>query len=86
MGARSLTIEREAADLLKPIISAQRTSYGRLIDRLIVAVFADLESAKAVCGGDGKGCQFFDEPERCKGCPVDALSEIRSVLEQDGQA
>ncbi len=91
MGARSLTIEKEAADFLKPVVDRQHTSYKDVVGRLILAVFADLENAKAVCGGDGKGCKafrdYYENEERryrkCGQCPMDALSEIRSVIDEN---
>ncbi len=89
MGARSLTIEKEAAELLRDAARRQNTSLGDVLTRLTIAVFADLENAKAMCGGDGKGCEafraYYDSDERryqkCGQCFMEALSNTRGVID-----
>lgn len=52
------------------------------------AIEADLSDAKAVCGGDGEGCEtyrgYYDSAERrhrkCGQCPMDAIFHARRAL------
>ncbi len=61
-------------------------------DALLAAVKEDIADAKAVCGGDGKGCEafrdYYDNDERryrkCGQCPMEALSATRAVMKEAG--
>src|SRR5690606_14495523 len=64
-----------------------RTAESRL-GALQKAIEADLSDAKAVCGGDGEGCEtyrgYYDSAERrhrkCGQCPMDAIFHARRAL------
>lgn len=88
---RAEAAERER-DELRAVIAQQEDTIAVVLDRIAAleaAVREDVEDAKAVCGGDGEGCEsyrpYFDSAERrhrkCGQCPMDATSASRRALE-----
>ena len=70
-------------DLRWPI--ASQLCFGVPVHQWIsvfAAIKADIENAKAMCGGDGMGCKGFrGHNADCPRCPMETLATIRESLD-----
>ncbi len=78
-GQRTVNLKRVQTRLLRDTTKRRKTSYQRVVNELVIAARKDLANAKAAC----ERCKERGKVFRCPSCPMEVLSNIRSVIDEN---